>query len=53
MNLETAKAKLKRIVEANTTYTQIHQMADPTPHINKDTLIEDLEMFIEQLLRSK
>ena len=53
MTPQEAKAKMRRIVEANTTYTQIHQQADPTPKVNKKTLIDDLDDFIDRLIREK
>ena len=51
MTTQEAKAKVKRIVESNTTYTQIHQLADPKAEVNVKTLIEDLEDFVEKIMR--
>ena len=34
MNIEEAKAKVRRIVEANTKYTEVHQLADAKAEIN-------------------
>ncbi len=53
MNIDEAKAKIRRIVESNTTYSQSHQLADPEPKINKEALIEDLQFFVEKLLSGK
>ena len=53
MTTQEVVAQVKRIVDSNTTYTEIHQQADPVAKVNVKNLKDDLEFFVEKLLSQR